>query len=132
MHNLTGKRFGHLKVIQRTKDKSGKSVWECQCDCGNTTYVTTGHLNSGKRKSCGCIRQQNQKDLIGQRFGKLVVLAKTEERKRGSIWWKCQCDCGNECLKPTNELNYGLAVSCGCSWRQSTVKAGERYGCRVF
>lgn len=69
-----------------------------------------------------------RQDLSGRRFGKLVVLCKTEKRKSGSILWKCQCDCGNLCEKPTNELNSGFAVSCGCSWRQPAVCVGERYG----
>lgn len=128
MHDLTGKRFGLLTVIKKTKDKSGKTVWECRCDCGNIKYVTTGHLNAGSTKSCGCLQREQQKDLKGKRFGKLVVLQMTEKRKRGAILWQCQCDCGTICLKPTNELNYGLAASCGCAWRQSTVKTGDRFG----
>lgn len=31
-------------------------------------------------------------------------------------------------MKPTNELNSGFATSCGCAWRNSSVKAGGRYG----
>ena len=67
-------------------------------------------------------------DLTGKRFGKLEVLAATDARKGGSIVWQCRCDCGNLCCKPTNELNAGFAVSCGCAWRQPAVKAGERFG----
>lgn len=128
MQDLIGKRFGLLTVIEKTKDKSGNIKWKCRCDCGNIAYAQTGHLNAGTRKSCGCLQQEKQKDLTGKRFGKLVVLRKTDKRKRGSVMWECQCSCGNKCLKPTNELNLGTATSCGCVWRQPTIKEGERYG----
>ena len=33
-------------------------------------------------------------DLIGQGFGKLIVLEKLGT-KNGRVVWKCKCDCGN-------------------------------------
>lgn len=56
--DLTGQRFGRLVVIKRTEDifdKAGRRYinWECLCDCGNVTYVTTNNLH-GKTTSCGC------------------------------------------------------------------------------
>ena len=128
MHDLTGKHFGLLTVLERTKDSKGNSIWKCQCACGEVTYVKTGHLNAGTTKSCGCIQRMIRKDLAGQKFGKLVVLQKTDKKKNGSLLWKCRCDCGNICFKPTNELNSGFAASCGCAWRQSVIKSGERFG----
>lgn len=119
--DLTGKRFGKLTALEYDREKK---KWKCQCDCGNLTYKTTGHLNSNAT-SCGC---SQKKDLTGKRFGKLVVLGKTEKRKRGAYLWLCQCDCGNTCEKPTSELNAGTAVSCGCSWRQPAVCEGDRFG----
>ena len=119
--NLTGKRFGRLTVLEYDR---GKQKWKCQCDCGNLTYKTTGHLNANA-VSCGCKQKQ---DLTGRRFGKLIVLEKSENRRRGHTLWICQCDCGNLCEKPTGELNSGFATSCGCSWRQPAVHEGDRFG----
>lgn len=119
--DLTGKRFGKLTALEYDREKQ---KWKCQCDCGNITYKTTGHLNSNA-VSCGCKQKQ---DLIGKRFGKLVVLKKSENRRRGHYLWVCQCDCGNICEKPTGELNAGTATSCGCSWRQPAVHEGDRFG----
>ena len=51
--DLAGRVFGKLTVIKRLAD----SKWECRCECGNTVYVTTGHLNNGSRTSCGCARK---------------------------------------------------------------------------
>ena len=53
-------------------------------------------------------------DLTGQRFGRLVVVSKTEERIYRHVVWKCLCDCGNECLAPSNSLKTGRKQSCGC------------------
>lgn len=35
-------------------------MWECRCDCGNTTRVTSSSLASGNTKSCGCITRELQ------------------------------------------------------------------------
>ena len=74
------------------------------------------------------VKKRTSQNLTGKRFGKLTVLAKTEKRKSGAIVWQCRCDCGNLCEKPTGELNAGFATSCGCSWRQPSVREGARYG----
>lgn len=68
-NDLTGLRFGRLTVIRETDERRNKAiVWECRCDCGNTTFVRGGCLQSGSTKSCGCFRkeiltkQQNKKN----------------------------------------------------------------------
>ena len=55
MQDLTGKRFFKLVVIQKVGTKNGKRMWECRCDCGNKTVVSTNQLTSGRTKSCGCL-----------------------------------------------------------------------------
>ncbi len=52
--DLTGKRFGRLTVIERAKDKKGKTYWHCKCDCEVEKDVCASHLTSGKIVSCGC------------------------------------------------------------------------------
>lgn len=55
--NLVGQRFGFLTVIKLAeKDHRNLVVWECVCDCGNTTIVLGGTLKNGGTKSCGCYR----------------------------------------------------------------------------
>lgn len=53
-------------------------------------------------------------DLSGKTFGRLLVIAKTDERKGSSIVWKCQCSCGKTCYKSSQHLVRGLTRSCGC------------------
>ncbi len=55
--NLIGQKFGRLVVLQLAgKDKWGKYVWLCMCDCGKEKIILEGHLRSGNTKSCGCLR----------------------------------------------------------------------------
>ena len=78
MKDLTGQRFGKLAVTGFAgyghNSRQRVSLWDCACDCGNTCTVQGYLLKNGRRKSCGCIRYSPE-DMVGQRFGKLVVLS---------------------------------------------------------
>jgi hypothetical protein len=53
--DIAGIRSGKLVAIRPTETRSsGKVVWECKCDCGNTAYVQSTHIINGHSKSCGC------------------------------------------------------------------------------
>lgn len=112
--NLIGKKFGLLTVLeptkQRTKDRN--IVWKCKCECENIFYIDTHSLTRGNTKSCGCIT--NAKDISNQRFGKLIALKPTKNKKRDCIVWECLCDCGNICYINTANLTSGNTQSCGC------------------
>lgn len=57
--DLTGQRFGRLVAIKDAGyAKFHSRVWECWCDCGNTTFVNVKALKSGHTKSCGCALSQ--------------------------------------------------------------------------
>lgn len=53
------------------------------------------------------------KNLIGLRFGRLVVLNRNGTKNRNSVWI-CQCDCGNQKSIRSDLLNNGTTKSCGC------------------
>jgi hypothetical protein len=40
-------------------------------------------------------------NLINQRFGKLVVIDSAPNTDSRLTAWKCQCDCGNQCISTT-------------------------------
>lgn len=55
--DLTGQRFGSLTAVSSTeKDKAGKYLWICKCDCGKEVIADIGRLTSGNTTSCGCSR----------------------------------------------------------------------------
>lgn len=58
------------------------------------------------------------KDLVGQRFGRLVVLEQLPDRTVSrKVQWRCKCDCGNEIVTITHSLLSGGSQSCGCRVR---------------
>ncbi len=119
--DLTGQRFGKLIVIKDSGQRKNRQVvWECKCDCGKITYVVGQALRTGHTKSCGCLQAErassaNSKNLLGQRFGKLLVIKRFGSDKDRKALWECKCDCGKICTKSTNDLLNSHVKSCGCS-----------------
>lgn len=64
--DITRQRFGLLVAIKPTNKRAsnGAVIWECLCDCGNTTYVPLGQLTRGHTLSCGCRHQSKWEMLI--------------------------------------------------------------------
>ncbi|MEM7578243.1 MAG: AP2 domain-containing protein [Cyanobacteria bacterium P01_A01_bin.80] len=55
-----------------------------------------------------------REDLIGRRFGKLVVLEYAFTNKHRQTNWKCECDCGRKIVIRAACLKRGTSKSCGC------------------
>jgi hypothetical protein len=130
---MNGKQFGRLTVVRLAtqRNKDGKRLWHCRCQCGGKTILTSHDLISGNTTSCGCKRPTPKvSDFIGTVHGKLTVLGISDDRtKGGKRLWRCKCDCGGERLAPTDELMKGRAHSCGCDRRNRTEDlTGRRFG----
>lgn len=71
-------------------------------------------------------------DLVGQRFGSLLVLSKDNPYIKPSgqqaTMWKCACDCGNTISVRSEYLRNGSATSCGCVEEQKRNIVGQRFG----
>lgn len=65
-------------------------------------------------------------NLTGQRFGRLLVLSRTESGSRST--WRCICDCGVERVVLTASLRSGKSRSCGCLNRDTTVARNTTHG----
>ena len=68
--------------------------------------------------------------MVGRRFGRLVVIERVGSDKNSKALWLCRCDCGNEVLVNTCNLNSGNTKSCGCfrievCKRKSTIPGGH-------
>lgn len=130
--DLTGQKFSRLLVLEKTPYRQDNSVvWLCQCDCGNTVYVSSINLRKGRTKSCGCLKKEtdhapkgNVKDLLGQTFGKLTVIARDGSDHRGEAKWLCQCACGSKPISVLgSNLRSGHTQSCGCDRASHGEKA---------
>ncbi len=60
-----------------------------------------------------------KKNLIGQRFGRLVVIAEHPSRN-GRVFWECKCDCGNIHVVARGNLQHGHVTSCGCKHAENS------------
>ena len=56
--DLTRKRFGKLTAIERDFSKRKRTMWICECDCGNTITVRSDVLLTGHTQSCGCMQKE--------------------------------------------------------------------------
>lgn len=55
--DLSGRRFGKLIAIRAVgQNKAKQYMWECRCDCGNTSVAIGSNLIRGNTKACGCVR----------------------------------------------------------------------------
>ena len=112
--DMTGKRFGNLVVIERVGGQKNGVVWLCKCDCGKTKEISKCNLIS--TKTCGCSGYIFT-DLIGQKFGKLIVIKQLKSKKfisGAKSNWLCKCECDNEIEVVAGQLQSGHTKSCGC------------------
>lgn len=63
-------------------------------------------------------RPRHGRDLVGQRFGRLVVEAQAESARYTQ--WRCRCDCGGAVVVSRQLLMMGTkgTRSCGCLRRE--------------
>lgn len=127
-----GDKFGKLTVIGKANDyisPKGKhrSQWKCCCECGRETVAIGYNLAKGYKTSCG-----HCNDIyIGQRFGKLIVIEKSDEDyinpTDGSHHSKyiCKCDCGNTTTVIGSHLKSYNTTSCG---HCNDIHIGQRFG----
>lgn len=128
--DLTGCRFGRVVAKERVESRNGRVRWLCCCDCGEEKVATAHDLKAGKVKSCGCMhfyQGKGSKDISGEKFGRLEVQYPTKKRdKKGSIYWHCKCECGNEIEVTEDHLLWGNYRSCGCLKEELNKKINTR------
>ena len=134
-HDLTGRRFGKLVVIEYSgKHPSGTHhLYLCQCDCGNQAIKSAVSLKNGDTKSCGCLLPAVG-NMVGRVFGRLTVLA-FDHSEKGSKWYLCSCACSKSKIINGHSLRRGHTQSCGCLHKEVSSKprsavaaANQRYG----
>lgn len=122
IHNLTGRRFGRLVALSYVRRHNGHTLWRCACDCGARHVTRASALVGGRARSCGCLIAP--RSLVGQRFGRLTVLAEAG-REGERVLWRCRCSCGTETTASGNNLKSGNTRSCGCL-RREVARASMR------
>lgn len=69
---------------------------------------------------------QKNSELIGMRFGRLVVIENVTDVGRSRFL--CRCSCGNEKIVRMDHLKQGLVLSCGCFHKEITAERSTKHG----
>ena len=125
--DLTGHHYGMLTVLSLHSKVGNFRKWNCRCDCGKEC-VKYGHtMRNGHIRSCGCEKRRKAKEtgklrvvnLIGKRFGRLLVISRDGSNKHQKAIWLCKCDCGKTKTIKGNALQSGNTMSCGCIQKET-------------
>lgn len=68
----------------------------------------------------------NAIDMSWQTPGRLLVIEREENNKRGQARWRCVCQCGNETVVLGSDLRSGNTVSCGCFQAETLERQHNR------
>lgn len=63
-----GDRYARLTIIKEVEKKNKRRYFLCKCDCGNHREVRMTNLRYGSTKSCGCLRDE-QNRVAGFKHG---------------------------------------------------------------
>jgi len=67
-------------------------------------------------------------DITGQRFGRLIVVSRTDNAKGGHTRWLCRCDCGTKKVISSCNLKSGHTKSCGCLQKERSIEGSTKHG----
>lgn len=133
--DITGQKYNMLTALEFVGMGGRKgSIWKFRCDCGNVVERPATSVMAGNAKSCGCLKHSSKikNDLIGQRFGRLLVLERVENiiSKNGKVivQYKCICDCGNETFVRYSSLVNKRTTSCGCLHKEQLGNMRRKHG----
>lgn len=121
-----GKQFNKLiPFLTIRKPNSAHIYLKCLCECGKEIDVRATLLKNNNIVSCGCHSRFN---LIGQKFGRLTVIAFSKKNKNKHLVWECKCICGKIKYIEGDVLKRGDANSCGCIQLDKNDLSGKIFG----
>lgn len=127
--NYIGQQFGRLTVIEFVNVEKNEAIYRFRCTCGNIIETSLHSVKEGNTKSCGCLKKDYinsyKTDIIGKKFGHLLVQSYVGINAYGNSDFKCLCDCGETVIVSRNSLLTKHTQSCGClrSIGENNIKA---------
>lgn len=67
-------------------------------------------------------------NILGKKYGRLLVVARVGSNKNNKIVWKCECDCGEIIDVIGSALRTGHTLSCGCFNREKSAEYQTKHG----
>lgn len=86
--NLIGNTYGRLTVLSRCGSMHNKSLWLCQCKCGNTTKVISTSLT---------------RTAVGRRANGTKSCGHCKDAEKYPKEYNAWCDMISRCKSPTHE-----------------------------
>jgi hypothetical protein len=84
-------KYGRLKPLYETRrDKNGKQLWMCECECGKVVEKRLSDLKSGNTSSCGCLDTESRQERHRKKTGVDFIVSETSE-------YKSYCMAKNRC-----------------------------------
>ena len=125
----TGKTFGRLTVVRlEGRNQFDQRTALCKCACGKETTPSIYALRSGAIKSCGCLRDEANKNRKGHNKNwKSYRPPSHPHRRTWSSWCSMRSRCFN--LNSPASLKYGRAGITVCEhWKDSFLNFVEDLG----
>jgi hypothetical protein len=88
--DLSGQKFGRLTALGPVERRKRHVMWLCECQCGETTIVSTTSLRAAATRSCGCLRQETSAEAL------------TKHGMKNSPLYRIWCNIVSRCTLPTN------------------------------
>lgn len=95
--DLVGRAYGRLKVVSFAGSVNQRSTWLCECTCGASIVASGNCLQTGRTKSCGCLKRSLD--------GTNTLTHGASKTREYRIWQAMK----NRCYNPrvTSYPNYG-------------------------
>lgn len=101
--DISGQRFGRLKVLEYVGSINHMTTWLCRCDCGVEKNVSYSNLKSGAIQSCGCLKKE--------KVGALNRTHGLRHTRLYSIWLNMKTRCHNPKYKEhENYMGRGIKI----------------------
>ena len=89
--------------------------------------TTTTSAAQGATETAGP-HQTKLINMVGRAFGKLTVLSRSYNERRGEARWLCVCACGSQTVTAGHKLRSGHTRSCGCLRPTLGDLTGQKFG----
>src|SRR5258708_7290701 len=67
-------------------------------------------------------------DMSGKTIGRMLVIDRAENTRKGKVCWRCVCKCGTETIVTGSDLRTGNTRSCGCLKDERTAERSLIHG----
>jgi hypothetical protein len=115
---MVGQVFGRLTVSAFAGQNAHRfAMWECVCECGNTTTVMGSSLRRGLTQSCGCLNREINIANPNRRTHGHAGGANSVRTRTYRIWANMRSRCSNPKAKQYKDYG-GRGIKVAEHWKK--------------